>query len=149
MSRPQPYTRDSEGRAVTQHWDVRISAPGWRPLAALLATAGVSHFAAPRVYERIVPPLLGDPRPWVRWSGVAEIACAAGLAFARTRRPAALASAALFVAVYPANVQQAIDAYREGSRGARIATLARLPAQLPLVLWALRVHRTPSPSRAR
>ena len=126
-----------------------VSAPGWRPLAALLATAGVSHFAAPQVYERIVPPVLGDARPWVLWSGVAELACALGLVVPRTRRPAALASAALFVAVYPANVQQAIDAYREGSRGARIATLARLPAQLPLVLWALRVHRTPSPSRAR
>jgi uncharacterized membrane protein len=124
---------------------VPLPAPGWRPLAVLLATAGVSHFAAPRVYERIVPPLLGDPGPWVRWSGVAEIACAAGLAVPRTRRPAALASVALLVAVYPANVQQAIDAYRDGPRGARIATLARLPMQLPLVLWALRVHRTPSP----
>ena len=122
-----------------------VYAPGWRPLAALLATAGVSHFAAPRVYEQIVPPLLGDPRPWVRWSGVAELACAAGLVVPRTRRPAALASAALFVAVYPGNLWQALDAHRSGASPAvRAATLARLPMQVPLVLWALRVHRTPS-----
>jgi len=125
---------------------VPLRVPGWRPLAALLAAAGVSHFTAPRIYEQIVPPLLGDPRPWVRWSGIAELACAAGLVVPRTRRPAALTSAALFVAVYPANVQQAVDAYRtDASPGVRVATLARLPMQLPLVLWALRVHRTPSP----
>jgi uncharacterized membrane protein len=123
---------------------VPVSAPGWRPLAALLATAGVSHFATPRVYERIVPPVLGNARPWVLWSGVAELACALGLVEPRTRRPAALASAALFIAVYPGNLWQALDAHRSGAAPAvRAATLARLPMQVPLVLWALRVHRTP------
>lgn len=122
-----------------------VRAPGWRPLAALLATAGVSHFAAPQIYERIVPPVLGDPRPWVQWSAVAELACAAALAAPRTRRGAALASAGLFLAVYPGNLWQAIDAHRSGASPAvRAATLARLPMQAPLVLWALRVHRTPS-----
>lgn len=114
--------------------------PGWRPLAGLLATAGVTHFAMPHVYDRIVPRRLGDPRPWTLASGAAEIACAVGLAVPRTRRPAALAGAALFVAVYPANLQQALDAHRHGAAPAvRAVTLARLPMQVPLVLWALRV----------
>src|SRR4051812_44145311 len=120
-------------------------APGWRPLALLLCVAGASHFAVARIYERSVPRRLGDPRPWVVWSGVAELACAAGLAVPRTRRPAALASAVLFVVVYPANVNQAVDAHRSGARRAvRLATLARLPMQVPLVLWALRVSRPPT-----
>jgi uncharacterized membrane protein len=124
---------------------VPVPAPGWRPLAVLLATAGVSHFAAPRVYERIVPPVLGNARAWVMWSGVAELACAGALVVPRTRRRAALASAGLFLAVYPGNLWQAVDAHRSGAAPAvRIATLARLPMQVPLVLWALRVHRRPS-----
>jgi uncharacterized membrane protein len=116
--------------------------PGWRPLAGLLAVAGVSHFTAPHVYDRIVPRRLGNPRPWTLVSGVAELGCAVGLAVPRTRRPAALACAALFVAVYPANINQAVVAHRHsGNRGLRAATLARLPMQAPLVVWALRVAR--------
>ncbi len=118
-------------------------APGWRSLAALLAVAGATHLTKPRIYEPLVPARLGDPRPWVLWSGVAELACAGALLPPRTRRGAALAAAALFVAVYPGNVQQAVDAQRRGSPAAKAATLARLPMQGPLVWWALRLARRP------
>jgi uncharacterized membrane protein len=118
-------------------------APGWRPLSALLAVAGTTHLTSPRIYEPLVPRRLGDPRPWVLWSGVAELACAAALVPRRTRRPGALAAAALFVAVYPGNVKQAVDARRSGSTAARAATLARLPMQGPLIWWALRLARRP------
>lgn len=114
--------------------------PGWRPLAALLAVAGATHLARPRVYEPLIPSRLGDPRPWVLWSGVAELGCAAGLVPRSTRRAAALASAGLFVAVLPGNVTMAVDAHRRKAPPAlRAGTLARLPAQAPLVWWALRV----------
>ncbi|HWH30791.1 MAG TPA: hypothetical protein VNU26_17855, partial [Mycobacteriales bacterium] len=49
-------------------------------LAAFLGSAGVVHFVAPAPYERLIPPFLGDPRPWVYGSGVAEIAVAAAVA---------------------------------------------------------------------
>ncbi len=76
-------------------------------------------------------------------SGVAEIACAAGLSVTRSRRLAALASAGLLVAVFPGNVHQASSALRSSraSRRYRAATLARLPVQAPLVAWAVRVAR--------
>jgi uncharacterized membrane protein len=46
------------------------------------------------------------------------------------------------VAVYPANVNQAVVAHRRRAAPAvRAATLARLPMQVPLVLWALKVRR--------
>jgi uncharacterized membrane protein len=116
--------------------------PGWRLLAGLLATAGATHFVRPQLYRPLIPPALGDPGPWVLWSGVAELACAAALVPRRTRRPAALAAAALFVGVYPGNLQQAVDAHRRrAARGVRIATLVRLPMQPPLVWWALAVAR--------
>lgn len=103
-------------------------------LAALLTVAGAAHFVIPRPYERIVPRAFGDPAFWVRWSGVAEIVCAGLVAHPRTRRVGAWAAAGLFVAVFPANVKMALD----GGVPAGLAW-ARLPLQVPLVLWAYRV----------
>jgi uncharacterized membrane protein len=55
-------------------------------LASFLAVAGAAHFVVPESYRRIVPQLLGDPAFWVRWSGVAEIGCAALVAYPRWAR---------------------------------------------------------------
>ncbi|MGW7047222.1 DoxX family protein [Streptomyces avermitilis] len=105
-------------------------------LAGLLATAGVAHFAAPRQFDATIPRALpGKPRTWTYASGVAELALAAGVALPRTRRAAALATAAFFVGVFPANVQMAVD-WRHRPAPLRTAALARLPLQVPLVLWA-------------
>ncbi|WP_460458455.1 DoxX family protein [Angustibacter peucedani] len=104
---------------------------------------GLLHLVAPKPFAAIVPRQLGEPLPWVYGSGVAEIACAAGLLSRRTRPLAALASAGLFVGVFPGNVQMAVTAVRSerASTAYRAGTLARLPLQVPLVLWALGVRR--------
>ncbi|TWD18915.1 peroxiredoxin [Streptomyces sp. T12] len=79
-------------------------------LAGLLAVAGTAHFAAPRQFDHMVPRSLpGAPRAWTYASGAAELALAAGVALPRTRKAAALAAAALFVGVFPANVKMAVD----------------------------------------
>ncbi|WP_328664685.1 DoxX family protein [Streptomyces sp. NBC_00328] len=111
-------------------------------LAGLLATAGVAHFAAPRQFDAIIPRALpGAPRTWTYVSGAAELALAAGVALPRTRRVAALATAAFFVGVLPANVKMAAD-WRDRPAPLRAAALARLPLQVPLVLWARAVARS-------
>jgi uncharacterized membrane protein len=108
-------------------------------LALLLAAAGGSHFAVPRVYDAIVPrALLGGPRIWTYLSGVAELAVAATVVHPRTRRRGALAAAGLFAAVFPANVKMARD-WRRRPPAYRAAAYARLPLQAPLIWWALRV----------
>jgi len=114
-------------------------------LAALLATSGVVHLVRPQVYEGIVPHVLPNRRALVYVSGVAELLCAAGLLVRATRKPAGLASAALLLAVFPANVQMSIDqgrrADRKGdpaSRASFAASVARLPLQIPLIRTALR-----------
>lgn len=108
-------------------------------LAALLAAAGVSHFVAPQPYEEIVPAAVpGSATFWVAASGVAELACAAGLLPQTTRRAAAGATALLLVLVFPANVQMALDG--DGDRVPAWAAWLRLPLQVPLVWWALRVR---------
>jgi uncharacterized membrane protein len=73
-------------------------------------------------------------------SGFAEIGCALLLLAPRTRRIGAYATALLFVAVFPANVQMALDGgYADAGFPANNAALAwlRLPLQAPLVYWAL------------
>ena len=123
--------------------DTRSGSPSWRPLAGLLAVVGVAHFVVPRPFEAIVPRGLGDPKPWVAASGVAELACAAALAAPPTRRGAGLASAVLFAAVFPANLQMTVTAFRSEQTSAayRAATVVRLPMQVPLIVQALRIAR--------
>ena len=107
-------------------------------LAGLLGGAGLLHLVVPGPYDRLVPGFLPAPRLWTYGSGVVELLCAAAVAAPRTRERGALAAAVLFVVVFPANVQMAVDA--DGA-AARTVAYARLPLQVPLVLWALQVRR--------
>lgn len=115
-------------------------------LAGLFLTSGTVHLARPEVFESIIPaPLVERRRELVYASGVAELVCAVGLLLPRTRKPAGLASAALLVAVLPANVQMSVSHGRRAarrqdtsSRAAFAGTLARLPLQWPMIRTALR-----------
>ncbi|MDP9797316.1 putative membrane protein [Catenuloplanes nepalensis] len=110
-------------------------------LAGLLAAAGATHFARPRIYDSIVPAALpGGRRFWTYASGAAALATAAAIAHPRTRRAGGYAATALFVAVFPANVTMAID-WRTRSPRHRAIAYARLPLQIPLIVWAWRVAR--------
>ncbi len=104
--------------------------------------AGLAHFAFPQAYQRIVPRLVGHPGFWVRWSGVTEIACAGLLIDRRTRRTGALGTIAVLFAVFPANVKMALDGGIPGQPfplGSPVVAWARLPLQVPMVIWAWRV----------
>jgi uncharacterized membrane protein len=120
-------------------------------LAALLAGSGILHRVKAGAYQRIVPaPLMRWRSEIVAMSGAAEIGCAVLLLLPRTRRLGAYASALLFVAVFPANIQMALDGGSVGagfpSDNAALAWL-RLPLQVPLVWWALSFRHTPHPLR--
>jgi uncharacterized membrane protein len=118
----------------------REAAPAYA-LAGLLAGAGITHFVLPEFYDRIVPHALpASSRSWTILSGLVELTCAAGLVPARSRRLAATCTALLFVLVFPANIQMAVD-WRNRSLLERLAADGRLPLQIPLVWWALSVRR--------
>ena len=113
-------------------------------LAGTLTLAGLAHFAVPDFFDAIVPPWLpGTARTCTYLSGVAELAVAGLVAVPRTRRLGGLAAAALFVTVFPANIQMALDA--EGT-AERVIAYGRLPFQVPLVLWGLGVYRAAKPN---
>ncbi|WP_432949836.1 DoxX family protein [Kribbella sp. CA-253562] len=110
-------------------------------LAGLFAVMGVLHFVQPKPFERIIPKAVPAKKELVYASGVAELVCAAGLLHPRTRRAAGLTSAALLAAVFPANVQMALDVNRKGSTQAKALAFGRLPLQIPLIRAALKASR--------
>jgi uncharacterized membrane protein len=110
-------------------------------LAALLIGVGTTHFLAPQPYDAIIPAELpGSPRLYTYGSGVAELAVAGLLLPRRTRRFGALAAAVLFVAVFPANVNM-VRLWWDKPWPMRIAALARLPLQIPMITAALKIRR--------
>jgi len=117
-----------------------------RPLRYLMGllyiSAGVTHFRAPRIYARIVPPQFPCPVGLVYLSGAAEIVLGTGVLFQRTRRHSAWGLIALLVAVFPANVYMATSGMAaemvpERARSvAQLVAWIRLPLQAVLIRWA-------------
>jgi len=102
--------------------------------AAMMVAVGVAHFVAPRFFERIVPRWFPWPREAVVVSGVAEVASGMLLAVPATRRLGGLLATATIVAVYPANIQMAVDASRGQDVGVPAwAAWLRLPMQIPMI----------------
>ena len=125
--------------------------PAYR-MAAMLIGIGVGHFVAPKPFDTIVPgELPGNARFYTYASGVAEVGVGAMLLAPRTRRAGALAAAALYLAVFPANLNM-VRLWWDKPWPMRIAALARLPLQVPMVTQAMRIRRnaplTGSPSGA-
>ena len=103
-------------------------------LAAVFVGAGTLHFTSTDAYVQIVPPYLPEPRALVLVSGAAEIAGGLAVLAPRLRRAGGLWLIALLVAVFPANVQMALDAARFPSIPAALLWL-RLPLQAVLIAW--------------
>jgi uncharacterized membrane protein len=110
-------------------------------IAALLLGVGTTHFVAPKQFDAIIPAELpGNPRFYTYASGVAEVSIGALVLARRTRRLGALAAAALFLAVFPANINM-VRLWWDKPWPMRIAALARLPLQIPMITEALKVRR--------
>jgi uncharacterized membrane protein len=110
-------------------------------IAALLLGIGTVHFVAPKPFDDIIPTELpGSPRFYTYASGVAEIGIGGLLLVERTRRLAALAAAALFIAVFPGNLNM-VRLWWGKPWPMRIFALARLPLQIPMITAALKVSR--------
>jgi uncharacterized membrane protein len=114
---------------------------GEKLLAFFLLGAGISHFVNPEFFDAIVPPALpGSERLATYLSGVAEIAVGVGVIVQRTRRMALWAAAAVFIAVYPANLYMAWD-WRDRELSERLVAYGRLPLQIPLIWWTVAMAR--------
>lgn len=110
-------------------------------LVGAFTVSGTVHLVKPEVFEPLMPSWVPAHRELIIGSGVAELACAAGLVVPQTRRVAGLASAALLIGVFPGNVKMADDARRSGNKLLQAAAYGRLPLQVPLIRAALRAGR--------
>lgn len=117
-------------------------------LTLFMVGAGLNHFLDPGPYIAMTPEFLPAPRALVYISGVAEILGGLGLIWARTRPFAAWGIIALLFAVFPANINMAVNDLPLGSRDLPTWALwARLPLQVVFIAWAY--WYTLTPTRAR
>ncbi len=112
--------------------------------AATFLTTGSLHFVQEKFFTAIVPKSLPNPKALVYISGVAEIAGGIGVLIPSTRRLAGKGLLALLLAVFPANINMALNPERFKMFPAW-ALWARLPLQFLIMLqvWAatLRGHK--------
>jgi uncharacterized membrane protein len=111
-------------------------------MAAFYVVAGIAHFVNPDFYVEIMPPVLPWHRELVFVSGVAEMALGILLLPRSTRPAAAWGVIALLIAVFPANLHQALSQVHPVHAPAWMGTPTpaalwmRLPMQGVLILWA-------------
>jgi uncharacterized membrane protein len=115
-------------------------------VAAILGPAGIAHFANPEFFDPIVPSWMpGSARTTTYVSGVFELAAAILVAIPRTRRIGGFLALAVFVGVYPANIQAALDGgmkEMDPPFDSALAAWLRLPLQLPMIWLAWKATRT-------
>ena len=101
----------------------------------LYVAAGINHFLNTNGYVSIMPHYLPDKVTLVYISGAFEILFGLLLIPPKSRKIAAWGIIFLLIAVFPANIQMAIDYHKNDNLYFWIALL-RLPLQLILIRWA-------------
>jgi uncharacterized membrane protein len=120
-----------------------------------MVTVGILHFVRPSGFVKIVPAWLPAPFLLVLVSGFFEIAGGIGLFSRRLHRAAAFGLIALYIAVFPANVNMAVhDIQPDGGHIPTALLWLRLPFQAAFIALAWWLSRSPtsgeaSPSRSQ
>ncbi len=96
---------------------------------------GINHIARPDFYLAIMPHWMPFHFMLVLISGIFEIALGILVMLPSTSRIAAWGIIFLLIAVFPANIQMAVDYYHQNNPNLWVALL-RLPLQIPLIWWA-------------
>ena len=104
-------------------------------MAVIYIVAGLNHFRSPRLYIKIIPPYLPNPKALNIISGLAEIVLGIALMIKPLTGVAAWGVNALLIAVFPTHL------YMYNNPKARMgmplwALLLRMPLQLLLMYWA-------------
>ena len=102
-------------------------------LSMMMIAAGILHLVRPEKFVQIVPDYLPAHRALVYVSGCFEILGGAGLLIKRARKASAWGLVALFVAVFPANVNMAVNKILIDNP---LILWGRLPFQAVLIVWA-------------
>lgn len=101
----------------------------------LYVLTGLNHFRNPRMYQKIIPPYLPNPKALNYLSGIAEIILGIGVCIPMFSKISAWGIVALLIAVFPANVFMFTDK-KAGFGLPKLILLLRLPLQIVLMFWA-------------
>jgi uncharacterized membrane protein len=107
-------------------------------MALALFFVGTDHWLNPQRYVPMMPPWVPLHLESVLFTGAAEIAGGLGLLIPKVRRLAGLMLAIYFIAVFPANIHNALNGLAvDGLPQAGWYYWARLPFQPLAIWWAL------------
>lgn len=114
-------------------------------VAGLFAASGVLHVVKPSAFDDFMPPWVPAPVAVNIAAGAVELACAYGLV--TRRRWAGPASAVVLLAVWPSNLQFALNATSEDGMASTKALVAwaRMPLQIPMIWAVLDPMQDPEP----
>lgn len=101
--------------------------------ALFFGCVGVLHFVHPEPFLAIVPDYIPFPAAAVYISGFFECAGGVGLLIRRCRHLASMGLIALLIAVFPANVNMAVNSIDFGLP--HYLLWWRLPLQAVLIVW--------------
>lgn len=106
-------------------------------LAISIIIVGLTHFFVPEPFVKIVPPQLPAPLGLVYLSGFYEILGGIGLLVPPVSQAAAWGLIALFIAVFPANINMAVNHIKlDNVPDSFWLHAVRLPFQAVLIAWA-------------
>ncbi|MDQ2746153.1 MAG: DoxX family membrane protein [Acidobacteriota bacterium] len=104
-------------------------------LAAIFILGGINHFIMPATYLRIMPSYLPAPLFLIYLSGFLETGFGIALLIPKYSRRAAFGLILLLVAVFPANINMAMNPQLFPDISPLLLYL-RLPLQLVMIAWA-------------
>ncbi len=114
-------------------------------LAAFMTFMGILHFVKPEPFLAMVPASLPSPLMLVYISGAFEFAGGIGLLYSKTRVAAAWGLVLLYIAVFPANINMAVNDIPMNGVVNPVAAWARLPFQAFFIAWAWWMTRPDAP----
>lgn len=106
-------------------------------LSILFIAIGITHFTKTAVFVKIMPSYIPFPEFCVYLSGVAEISGGIGILVPFLRKYAGWGLILLLIAVFPANINMAINNVQLPGAAPMSAWMlwARLPLQFVLIYW--------------
>jgi uncharacterized membrane protein len=122
-----------------KHWGMRL---GRLILSAFFVGVGTLHFSRPGRFVQIMPELLPYKRELVYISGAFEILGGLGLLCSKSRKFAGKGLIALLLAVFPANLNMALNKIDFGFVPQWVLW-ARVPLQFLLIYIIHRVSKEP------
>jgi uncharacterized membrane protein len=108
-------------------------------LAVSIIIVGITHFTEPEPYVKIMPPQLPYPLGLVYLSGFYEILGGIGLLVPPVSQAAAWGLILLFIAVFPANINMAVNHIKIETipySDSPWLQAVRLPFQAVFIAWA-------------